>query len=1298
MTTKYYAGTSSTGSPQWAYWDVTQSQWVLTATPPGLGDDGILGGPQPTPPGGGAPLPQTLPQSGTVSFSGLTTTDVGELDVDGTGPWTIVGTGGTNSTINSLVVTMGATVTVAPGGAIAVKNVVIQQTPGITTPATVTLGDGLAPGDAIDFQNQPGLTYTSAFDGTHTNIIVSSGSTVVGNVSLMGNAQLGPATGDGAGGTEIVVQGTQPVIGTLATNTPYLILNISSANDIGASTSEIVIMGDVDVRPNGYQGTTVSAASITNPSTGQPYSVLSVPFTPSADLANQFNRRVAYDPNNPADAYLIQPWTLTFKNGTATETVTTPSLVGATLPPFASNVTFSGSSANPTFTWTYPAGSINGVFFDIFDDTGSLSGGADLVYSASILGNTGTFTVPNALAGGLTLQQGHHYTLDLYGIISRDPTQPLSNANSLAWSQSFFDFEPITGATVPNVYLPTITPAGAYQFTISVIAGQTYFIDPSIATGYTYATGAGNPNFASVLLPAIQTTPYTVSFINNGVQETDTVAPNTLFTFPNGGVSTFTVTGVNVADDLNPANATAFVTGLTFVSSGSFTGTQTPIVVSEPGPTAGSASITVGHNQTLDETALVNGLITPGLPGDTETVILVTGNATLSGSTITYNSPATGTDSFTYTVRDELSDTATGTVNVTIDPGPTITSVAGVLVGSGQTAEIGTVAPGLAGDTLTLKQTGGSGAVSLQLVNGTEEVMYTAPSDVTPDTVTQDTVSYTITDQLNDVTASGPVSVTLDTVPPAVAIANGGGLTNAASQTISGTVTATEAAPGATVTLYDNGSEITTAPVAANGTWSAQVTLSGDGTHAIVATDTDAAGNTGASTPVVFILDTVPPIIAAPTATTVQQGQATPISGVSLSDAEGFAGEAYSVTLSDANGVLAASGSGVSGSGTTSLTISGSLSQVNADLATLTDTDASSTADTIKISASDNFGNPATQQSIAITVQVPSYWANPFSGSWYSANDWQPKGVPGAGNQVLIDVAGQYAVTIPANRSPTVATLSIGNANAILNISAGSILSLIAPTQDYNAGTINLIGKLSVNGATFDNAGKIDLVGGTISGGVLQNALGGSIAGAGTIGNSGNPMILDNQGTIEGIGSLTLNTGGNAITNTGLLGAEGGTLTIDSAVTGIGIESIGGLGAIEFKGAVSNGQTTYFDNPSNLPGALILDHTQSFAGTVADFVDTRISSDALVLEDIRFNGKSRNGGVSWTFTENQQGTGGLLTVSDQAGDTAKIALLGQYLAAGLSATSASSNLFVVSADHIAHSSGTEITTNFHAAT
>ena len=67
--------------------------------------------------------------------------------------------------------------------------------------------------------------------------------------------------------------------------------------------------------------------------------------------------------------------------------------------------------------------------------------------------------------------------------------------------------------------------------------------------------------------------------------------------------------------------------------------------------------------------------------------------------------------------------------------------------------------------------------------------------------------------------------------------------------------------------------------------------------------------------------------------------------------------------------MLSASGDGVAGSGTTKLTITGSLSQVNAELATLTDTDGTVGSDTITLRANDSFGNQSAPQTIAVTVK-----------------------------------------------------------------------------------------------------------------------------------------------------------------------------------------------------------------------------------------------------------------------------------------------------------------------------------------
>ena len=127
----------------------------------------------------------------------------------------------------------------------------------------------------------------------------------------------------------------------------------------------------------------------------------------------------------------------------------------------------------------------------------------------------------------------------------------------------------------------------------------------------------------------------------------------------------------------------------------------------------------------------------------------------------------------------------------------------------------------------------------------------------------------------------------------------------------------------------------------------------------------------------------VTPSIAAPSSATVGVGQPGAIAGVSLSESPTTSGEAFTATLSDTNGVLAANTGATGGGGTitpsnggTTLTIAGTLAQVDADLTTLTDTDATAGSDTINVSAVDSNGGTATPASIAVTVNgLPSITA-----------------------------------------------------------------------------------------------------------------------------------------------------------------------------------------------------------------------------------------------------------------------------------------------------------------------------------
>jgi hypothetical protein len=87
-----------------------------------------------------------------------------------------------------------------------------------------------------------------------------------------------------------------------------------------------------------------------------------------------------------------------------------------------------------------------------------------------------------------------------------------------------------------------------------------------------------------VILPNVGDGSFDLTFGNT----TTTIEADTQFFFPPGGVSEFSVRGIETSANLDPNNVTAFITGLTFVGSGEFTGTMTPVLqsVGVPEPSA----------------------------------------------------------------------------------------------------------------------------------------------------------------------------------------------------------------------------------------------------------------------------------------------------------------------------------------------------------------------------------------------------------------------------------------------------------------------------------------------------------------------------------------------------------------------------------------------------------------------------------------------------------------------------------------------------------------------------------------
>jgi hypothetical protein len=334
-------------------------------------------------------------------------------------------------------------------------------------------------------------------------------------------------------------------------------------------------------------GQTVSWVLGFHGNTAFPNEISTGTFLSSEALPNGFGVGIA-----PYDPGLLNPWTLTLRNGTNSTTVTTPSLSGAAPVAFASNVTFTPGT-NPTFTWTNPAGA-TGQTVIIIDKNiiNPTTGFPDQVFSSGLLpAGTTSFTIPTALGGGLTLDPTHQYAIQINESVRRSPLgctpgPDCTTANVQAISDTIDDFFVRSSDGPPVVYAPKVDNLGVFHFDMTVIAGQTFFIDPLVATGYDYKTGASDPNFACVTLPNLQSSPYDVSFMEGGSTISDLIFGNAKFCFPTGGVSEFDVTDINPELGLDPSDPTAFITGLDFVGPGQFTGTMTPLAASIPEPGA----------------------------------------------------------------------------------------------------------------------------------------------------------------------------------------------------------------------------------------------------------------------------------------------------------------------------------------------------------------------------------------------------------------------------------------------------------------------------------------------------------------------------------------------------------------------------------------------------------------------------------------------------------------------------------------------------------------------------------------
>ena len=365
----------------------------------------------------------------------------------------------------------------------------------------------------------------------------------------------------------------------LGANSINMFRDTRGANDVGLAPGDRLQFGANVL--GGSFGTTLGAVY---PPTG--FTVSQGACDPLATNANFCARAIGFNSNR------LQPWTLIFQNGPDQLSVSGPTLLGINNNsilqpvPFPVDVTISGSGLTPTISWTIPDGFVpDGFRINIYDKRDHLGpdGLPDIIHSPELPNTATSYTLPLIFPdSGLSLIEGGLYTIGFQIVETRNHVPFVRNSDILRRSNSFFAFSPLPTSAPPNVALPTVVD-GVYNFKISQVGPDSVtFIDPPVATGYEYAIGAGDPNFKTVRLPKAGDNLYDVYIWNGSSYDFHaTIGSDINFDFivPGGvGVSRFRVLGIEPSAGLDPANPTAFITGLKFVSTGQFTGTMTPIV------------------------------------------------------------------------------------------------------------------------------------------------------------------------------------------------------------------------------------------------------------------------------------------------------------------------------------------------------------------------------------------------------------------------------------------------------------------------------------------------------------------------------------------------------------------------------------------------------------------------------------------------------------------------------------------------------------------------------------------------
>ncbi|MHA7066630.1 Ig-like domain-containing protein, partial [Azospirillum argentinense] len=895
-------------------------------------------------------------------------TALGTVTADANGLWTVttasLGDGahsltavssdatGTSSASSTLTVTIDSAAPNAPTVTTALSN---SATPTLT---------GTAEADSTVTVTVGGATYTTtATNGTWSlNLATATPTSGSLNLNANGTNAVSATATDAAG--NVSSAGTQTLtIDTTAPNAPAVTSAAltKNATPILTGTAEADSTVTVTVGGATYTTTATNGTWSLNLATATPASgtlslnangsnAVSATATDAAgNVSTAGTQTLTIDttaPNAPAvtSAALSNSATPTIGGTAETGSTVTVTIGGATYTTTATNGTWSLNLATATpasGSLSLNANGTNAVSATATDAAGNTS-------TAGTQTLTIDTTAPNAPT--VTTALSNSTTPTLTGAAETGSTVTVTiggaayttTATNGTWSLNLATATPTSGslslnANGTNAVSATATDAAG---NVSTAGTQTLTIDTTLPDAPTVTSAALTKNATPIL---------------TGTAEADSTVIVTV------GGATYTTTATNGSWSVNLATATPTSGSLSLNANGTNAVSATATDAAGNTSTAGTQTLTIdttAPNAPTVTTALSNST-TPTLTGAAETGSTVT--VTIGGATYTTTAtngswslnlatatPTAGTLSLNPNGTNAVSATATdaagntssaGTQTLTIDTtlpdAPTVTSAAlsnsttPTLTGTAEANATVTVTVGGATYTTTAS---GTGAWSVNLATATP----TAGSlSLNPNGT--NAVSATATDASGNVSAPGTQTLTVDTTAPTAPTVSTA-LSNSTTPTLTGA-----AETGSTVTVTVGGATYTT--TATNGTWSVNLatatptsgslSLNPNGSNAVSATATDAAGNVSTAGTQTLTIDTTAPNAPAVTSATLTNSATPTLTGTAE------AGSTVTVTVGGATYTTTATNGSWSINLATATPTAGSLSLnangTNAVSATATD-------------------------------------------------------------------------------------------------------------------------------------------------------------------------------------------------------------------------------------------------------------------------------------------------------------------------------------------------------------------------